>query len=101
MIRFFSIYLHVTNLKQPFNSSFYLGDAAKSGEKKPEFLRALEDWIESWDKLKKSNEEMLTLSAQTSHALRHTLRCHASLLIEDLLQEGYDFVTTIKFQSDP
>ena len=35
----------------------------------------------------------------TSHALRHTLRCQASL-IEDLLQEGYDIVTTTKFQSD-
>ena len=45
------------------------------------------------------NEEKITLSAQSSHASRHTLRCHASL-IEDLLQEGYDFVTTTKFQSD-
>ena len=35
----------------------------------------------------------------TSHALRHTLRCHASL-IEDLLHKGYDFVTTAKFQRD-
>ena len=75
----------------------YLGDAARSGEKKPDFLQALEDWIESWDKLKKSNAEKFTLSAQTSHALRHTLRCHASL-IEDLLQEGYHFVITKKFQ---
>ena len=41
-----------TNCKHPFNSSFYLGDAAKSGEKKPDFSRALEDWIESFDKLK-------------------------------------------------
>ena len=89
----------VTNCKQPFNSSFYLGDGAKSGEKKADFLRDLEDWIESWDKLKKSNEEKFTLSSQTSHALRHTLWCHASL-IEDLLQEGYHFVTTTKFQRD-
>ena len=48
---------------------------------------------------KKSNEEKLTLSARTSHVLRHILRCHASL-IEDLLQEGYHFVTTTKFQGD-
>ena len=58
---------------EPFNSSFYLGDAAKSDKKKPDFLRALEDWIESWDKLKKSNEEKFTLYAQTSQALRHAL----------------------------
>ena len=49
--------------------------------------------------MKKSNAEKITLSAQTSHALRHTLRCHASL-IEDLLQEGSHFVTTTKFQRD-
>ena len=89
----------VTNCEQPFNSSFYLGDAAKSGEKNPDFLLVLEDWIESWDKLKKSNKEKFALSAQTSRALRHTLRCHASL-IEDLLQEGYHFVTAAKFQRD-
>ena len=48
--------------------------------------------------IKKSNEEKFTFYAQTNHTLRHTLRCHVSL-IEDLLQEGYDFVTTTKFQS--
>ena len=48
---------------------------------------------------KKSNTEKFTLSAQTSHALRHTLRYNASL-IEDLLQEGYQIVTTTKFRRD-
>ena len=30
--------------------------------------------------IEKPNEEKFTLSAQTSHTLRHTLRCHASLI---------------------
>ena len=68
----------------------------KVAKRSPIFLRALEDWIESWDKLKRSK---IHTFYTTIHALRHTLRCHASLT-EDLLQEGFDFVTTTKFQSD-
>ena len=41
-----------------------------------------------------------TLTAQTSHALVTTLRCTASL-IEDLLNEGYEYVLTARFQTDP
>lgn len=70
------------------------------GDNKPQFLRALADWVEIWDHEKITNAEKFTLSAQTSYALRRTLRCHASL-IEDLLHDGYDFVLTAKFQSDP
>ena len=45
--------------------------------------------------------ENLTLSSQTSSALKIPLRCHASL-IEDLLSEGYEFVlTSNKFLLDP
>ena len=43
----------------------------------------------------------LTLSSQTSSALKIPLRCHVSL-IEDLLSEGYEFVlTSNKFLLDP
>ena len=46
------------------------------------------------------NCEPFTLTAQTSSALRRTLRFHAAL-IEDVLHEGYKFVLTSQFQSDP
>ena len=69
-------------------------------DQKPQFLRAFADWIDEWDQLKMPNCEPFTLTAQTSSALRRTLRCHAAL-IEDLLHEGYKFVLTSRFQSDP
>ena len=70
-------------------------------DQKPQFLRAFANWIDEWDKLKMPNCEQFTLTAQTSSALRRTLRCHAAL-IEDLLQnDGYKFVLTSRFQSDP
>lgn len=90
----------ISNAKTKFNSAFRLGDAAVLGDNKPQFLRAFADWIEVWDNEKMGNTEKFTLSTQTSHALRHTLRCQASL-IEDLLHDGYDFILTAKFQSDP
>ena len=37
---------------------------------------------------------------QTASAFVRTLKCHATL-IEDLLAEGYDFIMTSRFQSDP
>ena len=47
-----------------------------------------------------SNCEKFTLTVQTGSALARALLCLA-LLIEDLLGEGYHFVLTSKFQSDP
>ena len=70
------------------------------GDNKPEFLRAFADWLDKWDSEKIPNCEKFTLTAQTSAALKRTLRCQAAL-IEDLLSDGYDFVLTARFQSDP
>ena len=44
--------------------------------------------------------EVLFVMLQTASAFARTLKCHA-LLIEDLLAEGYDFIMTSRFQSDP
>ena len=44
--------------------------------------------------------EQFTLTENTSSALKRTLRYTASL-IEDLLSEGYEYVLTSRFQSDP
>ena len=40
------------------------------------------------------------MTSQTASAFTRTLLYHASL-IEDLLKEGYEFVLTSRFQSDP
>ena len=57
------------------------------------------DWVEEWDSPKLPNCETFCLSDQTSKALRWTLRCHAAL-IEDLLNDKYDYVLTSRLQSD-
>ena len=90
----------ISNSKQCDNNSHHLGDAAIPGDMKPQFLRAFTDWIEVWDNAKIPSAEKFTLSAQTSFALRQTLRCHAALL-EDFFTEVYNFVLTARFQSDP
>ena len=90
----------VVNSKQQWNTSNRLGDAAINGDMKPQFLRKFADWVEEWQNLKGSNSEKFTLTAQTSDALIITLRCTASL-IEDLLNEGYNYVLTARFQTDP
>ena len=72
-----------------------LGNAIVEGDGKPDFLIALADWFESW-----SSCPSFTLSTQTSKALISILRSHAALT-NDLLSEGYKFVMTSRFQSDP
>ena len=90
----------VSNSKTEFNSNNRLGNAAILGDNKPTFLRALADWIEEWKDESISNCEQFTLTENTSSALKRTLRYTASL-IEDLLSEGYEYVLTSRFQSDP
>ena len=77
-----------------------LGNAATKGDNKPKFLRSMAKWIETWTNEKISNSQKFTLTAQTSAALTRTLRGHAQL-IEDLLDDGFDYVLTARFQSDP
>ena len=90
----------ISNSKQPFNSKNSLGNAATHGDGKPTFLRKLADWVQEWSEQKLPNCEKFTLSAQTSAAFVRTLRCHACL-IEDLLSDGFSFVLTARFESDP
>ena len=99
-LKLFNLWFTMSNSKQRFNSHNRMGNAAVANDGKPEFLRAFADWLDQWDEMKLPNCESFTLTAQTSSALKRTLRCHASL-IEDLLSEGYDFVLTARFQSDP
>ena len=65
-----------------------------------QFLRAMAEWVQAFKTERIPNCEKFTLIGQTSSALVRTLLCLASL-IEDLLGEGYDFVLTLRCQSDP
>ena len=90
----------ISNAKVKSNSRYSLGNAAVADDGKSHFVRELADWIHKWGELKIPRCEKFTPTAQTSNALQRTLRCHASL-IDDLHSEGYDFVLTARFQSDP
>ena len=90
----------LSNSKTRYSTARYLGNAAVTGDNKPSFLRAMTDWIQNWQEKKIPNCEKFTLTSQTASAFVRTLKCHSSL-IEDLLAEGYDFIMTSRFQSDP
>ena len=91
----------VLNAKDQCNFSHSLGNAEVINDQKPEFLRAMSNWVEKWEKEKIPNCEKFCLSTPTSSALRRTLLCHAAL-IEDLLKiDCYKFILTARFQSDP
>ena len=62
---------------------------------KTEFLRALADQIEQW-----FQSPTFTLTPQTVSALTTTRRAHA-MLIEDLLNDVYQYVITARLQSHP
>ena len=77
-------------------SSNKLGNAFTHGDGKPDFLRALANYLSEWS----TSSSFFCLTKQTSDALIRTLKAQASL-IEDLLSEGYDYVVPRRFQSDP
>ena len=52
-------------------------------------------WIQEW-----SASPYFTLTPQTSSALINTLRLQA-MLIDELLNDGYDYILTARLQSDP
>ena len=58
------------------------------------------EWVQARQTERIPNFEKFTLTAQTSSAFVRTLFSLASL-IEDLLREGYYFVLTSRFQSNP
>ena len=63
-------------------------------------MRAFAAWLRNWQQARISNCERFALTSQTASGFLRTLLCHA-LLTEDLLEGGYEFVLTSKFQSDP
>ena len=81
-------------------SNIRLGNAARIGDGKPGFLIHFAACIKTRQDIRIPNSERFTLSKQTMKALIMTMNSNASL-IEDLLNEGYDFALTSRFQSDP
>ena len=98
-LKLFNTWWIISNSKVQF-SNHVLGQAAKKDDGKPQFCRVMADGIETWCKKRVPLFEPFTLSLSTVKALIRTLRCQASL-IEDLLDDGYDFTLTARFQSDP
>ena len=84
----------VVNSKKEFHVNS-IGDAIKAGDGKVQFLRDFADWLEEWN-----TSPNFTLTPQTSYALVTTLRAQV-LLVEELLDDGYDYVMMARFQSDP
>ena len=99
-LNLFHTWWMISNSKQRYMPNYYLGNAAVLGDGKPKFLRQFAEWLIEWQDERLRNSEKFTLSAQTSIALIRTIKCQAAL-IEDLLEEGYDYVLTARFQSDP
>ena len=70
-------------------------NAIISGDKKTDFYRIFANWIELW-----CASPSLKLTCQTKSALVAILRAQADL-IDELIDDGYEFVTTARFQGDP
>ena len=57
-------------------------------------------WVAKWQNENVPCFETCSLTKQTSSELIRTLLCHAAL-IEEVLDEGYRYIPTSRFQSDP
>ena len=99
-LKLFNTWWVISNSKAQFSSSNHLGNGVIAGDEKPTFLRAMAKWVQNWQEQRIPNCEKFSLTSQTVSALVRTLHCHADLL-EDLLKEGYQYVLTSRFQSDP
>ena len=84
----------ISNSKQRFSPN-PLGNAVISNDNKTNFIRSFAHWIQEW-----SQSPAFTLTKQTSSALVNTLQSQA-MFIDELLNDGYDFVLTARLQSDP
>ena len=84
----------IANSNKRYDSNS-LANAIEENDGKLDFYEEFAAWIEKW-----SNFSKFSLSKQTSNALTLTLRSQA-MLSRDLLSEGYSYILTRRFQSDP
>ena len=93
-LEIFNTWWLICNSKERYHVN-PLGNAIVSGDGKTDYFRAMADWIEEWQ-----TSPAFTLTPQTSDALITTLRAQ-SMLIDELLEEGYDYVMVGRMQTDP
>ena len=84
----------ICNSKQRYSAN-PLGNAIVLNDNKTNFFRLLAFWVQEW-----STSPYFTLTPQTSSALINTLRSQA-MLIDELLNDGYDYILTALLQSNP
>ena len=99
-LQWFQKWWIISNSKSQFSTTNDLGNSAVLGDEKPAFLRAFAAWLRGWQQERISNCERFTLTSQTAPSFTRKLLCHTSL-IEDLPEEGYEFVLPSRFQSGP
>ena len=99
-LRLLIIWCIISNSKTQFLPNNPLGNAAIIGDYNPNFLRSFTAWVAKWQNEEIPCFETLTLTKQTSSVLTINFLCHAAL-IEELLDEGYRYILTSRFQSDP
>ena len=99
-LKLVNIWWTISNSKSKFNTNNRIGNAAIPDDRKAQFFRAFAAWVKEWRQLQISGCNKFTLTAQTSNALITTLEGTACLL-EDLFSEGYQYVLTSRFQTDP
>ena len=76
-LNLFYVWWIISNSKMRYDSRNPLGKAAVRDDMKPQFLRALADWIVEWENEKIPNGEKFCLTSQAGDALKRTLKCHA------------------------
>ena len=84
----------ICNSKQRYSAN-PLGNAIVLNDNKTNFFHLLAFWVQEW-----STSPYFLLTPQTSSALINTLRSQA-MLIDELLNDGYDYILTARLQSDP
>ena len=88
----------ISNSKSKYSNN-YIGYANVRDDKKPELLGCFLKWINEWQIKQLKECGKFTLSKQTANAMIKTLKSSADLC-DDLLNEGYTYILTSRFQSD-
>ena len=84
----------IVNSRDLFCSN-QLGNAVIDGDGKTDFFLSFAEWLNNW-----SESPVFCLTSHTSDALIRTLYAQV-LLVEELLNSGYEYVILCKLQSDP
>ena len=93
-LRLISYWWTICNSNRRFTPNF-LYNAVIPNDGKLEFYFKLSDWVETW-----CRSSDFCLTRQTSKAFVSTLRSQA-MLIQELFDDGFKYVFTRRFQSDP